>query len=298
MVQQNLLSTENAVVKSQLGGMQVIEYAKDMSVNPLTSKTEYFMAKMNVNRRQLLLNLNGNSYTIQAGAMQWISGKVQMTSDVKGVGNFIGKMVSSAVTKESAVKPVYSGYGQVMLEPTYRHLLLTNVADWGGQIVLDDGLFLACESQLEQKVVSRTNISSAVLGGEGLFNLSLRGNGVCALESIVPLEELIQIDLQDDVLKIDGNMAICWSGSLNFSVEKSTKSLIGSAISKEGFVNVYRGTGRVWMAPVLMSGGSAGVSSEANGNETASGGQTGTAAGKSNVMGKVETVGKILDLFS
>ena len=207
-------------------------------------------------------------------------------------------MVSSAVTKESAVKPVYSGYGQVMLEPTYRHLLLTNVADWGGQIVLDDGLFLACESQLEQKVVSRTNISSAVLGGEGLFNLSLRGNGVCALESIVPLEELIQIDLQDDVLKIDGNMAICWSGSLNFSVEKSTKSLIGSAISKEGFVNVYRGTGRVWMAPVLMSGGSAGVSSEANGNETASGGQTGTAAGKSNVMGKVETVGKILDLFS
>ncbi len=298
MVQQNLLSTENAVVKSQLGGMQVIEYARDMSVSPLTSKTEYFMSKMNVNRRQLLLNLNGNSYTIQAGAMQWISGKVQMSSDVKGVGNFIGKMVSSAVTKESAVKPVYSGYGQVMLEPTYRHLLLTNVADWGGQIVLDDGLFLACESQLEQKVVSRTNISSAVLGGEGLFNLSLRGNGVCALESIVPLEELIQIDLQDDVLKIDGNMAICWSGSLNFSVEKSTKSLIGSAISKEGFVNVYRGTGRVWMAPVLMSGGSAGVSSEANGNETASGGQTGTAAGKSNVMGKVETVGKILDLFS
>lgn len=298
MVQQNLLSTENAVVKSQLGGMQVIEYAKDMSVNPLTSKTEYFMAKMNVNRRQLLLNLNGNSYTIQAGAMQWISGKVQTTSDVKGVGNFIGKMVSSAVTKESAVKPVYSGYGQVMLEPTYRHLLLTNVADWGGQIVLDDGLFLACDSQLEQKVVSRTNISSAVLGGEGLFNLSLRGNGVCALESIVPLEELIQIDLQDDVLKIDGNMAICWSGSLNFSVEKSTKSLIGSAISKEGFVNVYRGTGRVWMAPVLMSGGSAGVSSEANASETASGGQTGTAAGKSNVMGKAETVGKILDLFS
>ena len=271
MVQQNLLSTENAVVKSQLGGMQVIEYARDMSVSPLTSKTEYFMAKMNVNRRQLLLNLNGNSYTIQAGAMQWISGKVQMASDVKGVGNFIGKMVSSAVTKESAVKPVYSGYGQVMLEPTYRHLLLTNVADWGGQIVLDDGLFLACDSQLEQKVVSRTNISSAVLGGEGLFNLSLRGNGVCALESIVPLEELIQIDLQDDVLKIDGNMAICWSGSLNFSVEKSTKSLIGSAISKEGFVNVYRGTGRVWMAPVLMSGGSAGVSSEANANETASG---------------------------
>lgn len=50
-------------------------------------------------------------------------------------------------------------------------------------------------------------------------------------------------------MKIDGNMAIAWSNSLEFTVEKTTKSLIGSAISKEGFVNVYRGTGTILMAP-------------------------------------------------
>ena len=32
----------------------------------------------------------------------------------------------------------------------------------------------------------------------------------------------------------------------------STKSLIGSAVSKEGFVNVYRGTGRILLAPLMM----------------------------------------------
>ena len=53
------------------------------------------------------------------------------------------------------------------------------------------------------------------------------------------------------VLKIDGNMAIAWSGSLNFTVERSGKTLIGSAASGEGLVNVFRGTGRVLMAPVL-----------------------------------------------
>lgn len=96
----------------------------------------------------------------------------------------------------------------------------------------------------------RNNLSSAVLGNEGLFNLSLSGNGFVALESPVPREELVEIELQNDVLRIDGNFAIAWSKDLSFTVEKSTKSLIGSAVSGEGFVNVYRGTGKVLMAPV------------------------------------------------
>ena len=58
------------------------------------------------------------------------------------------------------------------------------------------------------------------------------------------------IELHDDIVKIDGNYAIAWSGSLNFTVERSGKSLIGSAASGEGLVNVYRGTGKVMMAPV------------------------------------------------
>ena len=125
---------------------------------------------------------------------------------------------------------------------------MIDVAQWGS-IVLQDGLFLACDSNLQQKVVGRNNVSSAVLGGEGLFNLSLAGQGIAVLESPVPAQELIQFNLQDDVVKIDGNMAIAWSGSLEFTVEKSGKSLIGSAVSKEGLVNVYRGTGSILMAP-------------------------------------------------
>ena len=52
------------------------------------------------------------------------------------------------------------------------------------------------------------------------------------------------------MLKVDGNFAICWSGSLDFTVERSGKSLAGSAVSGEGLVNVYRGTGKVLLAPI------------------------------------------------
>ena len=76
------------------------------------------------------------------------------------------------------------------------------------------------------------------------------GNGIVALESPVPRSELIEIELDNDVIKVDGNFVIAWSKSLDFTVEKSTKSLVGSAISKEGFVNVYRGTGKLLLAPV------------------------------------------------
>ena len=58
------------------------------------------------------------------------------------------------------------------------------------------------------------------------------------------------VTLQDDVLKVDGNMAIAWSGTLDFTVERSGKTLLGSAASGEGLVNVYRGTGKVLLAPV------------------------------------------------
>ena len=45
-------------------------------------------------------------------------------------------------------------------------------------------------------------------------------------------------------------MVMAWSGGLDFTVERSGKSLIGSAASGEGLVNVYRGTGKVLMSPL------------------------------------------------
>lgn len=244
----NFLNNKNMKVIDQKGPFRVFEHEKDLSVHPANAMTAYFASEMNVRKRQVFVELAGGGCITQAGAMQWMLGDVSMVSNVKGVSDFIGKLASSAVTKESAIKPNYKGTGTIMLEPTYKHILLMDVSEWGS-IVLDDGLFLACEDTLQQKTIARSNFSSAVLGGEGLFNLALVGNGIAALESPVPAEELIVFNLENDVVKIDGNMAIAWSGSLEFTVEKSGKSLIGSAVSGEGLVNVYRGTGKILMAP-------------------------------------------------
>ncbi len=247
----NLANNPNMTAIDQKGIYTVFEHQKDMSVSPAYASVAYFMHEMNVRKRQVLCNLNNSAVKVQAGAMQWTAGQVDSETGVKGVGDFLGKALKGAVTNESAVKPIYRGSGFLMLEPTYRYIILEDISQWEGGIVLDDGLFLACDAHLNEKVISRTNASSALLGGEGLFNLSLSGAGIAVLESPVPREELIEIEVKDDIVKIDGNMAIAWSASLQFTVEKSSKSLMGSALNGEGFVNVYRGTGKILLAPTV-----------------------------------------------
>ena len=182
------LENEERKITASLGCLHVLEYARDCSVSPWNAADQYFMAKMGVRRRQIMAQLDGSVGVVtQAGAMQWTAGAVKATSGIKGAGDFLGKLVKGAVTKESAVKPEYVGSGAV------------------------------------------------------------------ALESNVPAEELIEVQLNGDELKIDGRMAICWSADLDFTVERVTRTLAGSAVSGEGFVNVYRGTGRVLMSPVAPS---------------------------------------------
>ncbi|MBR2403358.1 MAG: AIM24 family protein [Lachnospiraceae bacterium] len=246
----NFTDNDDMKVIDSLGAFSVIEYQRDLSVMPQTAMLAYYCNEMNVRKRQVVVDVAKSNVTVQAGAMQWTVGNVNATTGLKGVGDFLGKAMRGSVTGESAIKPEYTGDGTLVLEPTYKHILLIDVADWNGSIVLDDGLFLACESTLKHKAVMRSNFSSAVAGGEGLFNLGIQGSGILCLESVCPREELVEVVLDNDVLKVDGNMAIAWSGSLDFTVERSGKSLIGSAASGEGLVNVYRGTGKVLLAPV------------------------------------------------
>lgn len=246
----NLKDNNNVVIKEQLGGFSVIEYKEDLSSTTMSeAQANFFMAKSNMRNKQLMVELNNSEVMLSAGAMQYMIGNIEMTSGIKGVGGLMRNIIAGAATGTSAVKPLYKGTGTILLETTYKYIWLIDVDN--DHIVMEDGLFLACETTLDVAVSARKNLSSAALGGEGLFSLSAKGKGILALEAPVPSEEAIVVDLQNDVLKVDGNFALMWSNSLDFTVEKSGKTRMGSAASGEGLVNVYRGTGMVWLAPLM-----------------------------------------------
>lgn len=210
----NFLDNDDVSVIAERGPFKVIQYDRDLSCTPEEAMTKYYMSQMYVTKKQLVCDTDKASVILSPGKMQ--------------LGN------SSP---------------QRLLESRWSNRSMKDLDEWGGSVTVDDGLFYACEGSTKIKTVARSTVSSAVMGGEGLFNTCLVGHGVVALECRCPEEELIEITLNNDTIRIDGNYAIAWSEDLRFTVEKSGKSLLGSAVSGEGFVNVYSGTGRVLLMP-------------------------------------------------
>ena len=234
------------------GGLrvEVLEYEKLCGLtNPYMAQDVYFMEQQHIRARQIALYLNNEKVTSERGAMIYFQGNIQMVSGVTA-GNAIGRMLRGAVTGEQMAQPEYSATGMLVVEPSFRHFLVLELAR-GERIIVDDGMFYCAQGSVDVRVVPQRTLSSAALGGESLFQTELVGPGIIILESAVPMSEIDIIELNNDVLKVDGNFAVLRSANLDFTVERSAKTLIGSAGSGEGLVNVYRGTGSVWLAPTI-----------------------------------------------
>lgn len=229
--------------------IEIMEYQKLMGSTSTTGAIDlYYMEKQNMRARQIAVYLNNDKVTIEPGAMSYFKGQIEMVSGVSA-GNVLGRMFSSATTGEAIAQPEYRGTGLLVLEPSFKHFILLSMED--EDIIVDKGMFYCAQGGISVKPIMQKNVSSALLGGEGMFQMQLKGSGLAVLECAVPSCEIDIIELNNDTLKVDGNFAVLRSGNIDFTVERSAKSLIGSAVSGEGLVNVYRGTGSVWLAPSI-----------------------------------------------
>lgn len=198
--------------------------------------------------RQVRVRLNGGTLTTESGALQFMKGAVSMKVDGSLAGAARG-FLGAALTGEHAVKPQYSGRGEVYLEPSFSHFLMFTLDDT--EMIADRGSFYCCEASLQVGVQAQKNLSAALVGGEGLFQTKISGSGVTVLQIPVPEDQLIAYQLENETLQVDGNYVIARVGNIDFSVQKSTKSLIGSVRSGEGLLHTYKGTGVVWLVPAL-----------------------------------------------
>lgn len=230
--------------------VEVMQYEKLLGAsNHYMAQNMYYMDKQNIRVRQVVVYLANDSVKVEPGAMSYFQGNINMVSGVT-VGNALGRMFTGMVTGEAAAQPEYSGNGMVVLEPSFKHFIVLELQQ-GEQIIVDKGMFYAAQGSVNVRAVAQKSFSAAIGGGEGIFQIEITGPGIVVLESIVPMEEINIIELENDTLKVDGNFAVLRTAGLQFTVERSAKTLVGSAVSGEGLVNVYRGTGQVWLAPTI-----------------------------------------------
>lgn len=220
-----------------LTGNRQLEVARDL----------YFARETGARLRQIRLTLNGGRVTVEAGALSFMRGRIEMDNRVGGVGGLMKKAASKMLGGETAFKPVYIGEGELYLEPRFGHFLLADLKQ--EEVVVDKGMFYACSGGVDVGVVMQKHLSAGLKGGEGWFQTRLRGSGLLVLESPVPMTEILRVPLRDDVLKVDGSFALLRRGEIDFRVEKATRSLLGTMTSGEGLLQVFSGTGEVWLAP-------------------------------------------------
>jgi len=239
-------SIENANLK-----IEVLQFEKLTGGSIYSAADLYYAEKMGIKLKQVKITLkNRNSELItEAGALHYMKGDIDLKTGLAGqsVGGFLRNLASSVVTNESVVKPHYFGLGEIYLEPSFGYYIILNIEDTN--IIADKGLFYCCEPTLKVGVEPMKNLSSAVAGGEGLFQTKISGTGICVLSIPVPMEELVEVELDNDVLKVDGNFGLFRIGDIDFTVERSAKGILGSAATGEGLLQTYRGTGQVWLAP-------------------------------------------------
>lgn len=227
---------------------QILEYENlDGAADVQTALGLNIIKQSGIKLKQVRIILDDSSVKLEPRALSYMKGNIQIKSKTGGLLGLGKKIISSKLTGESTFRPTYSGTGEIFLEPSFGHFALIELED--DEIIIGDNMFYACEDGIEINAAMQKNISSAFLGNEGLYQTRIEGNGIVVLRVPVPESEIFKCVLIDDTLKVDGNFAILRTGNIEFSVEKSSKSIIGTAVSGEGMVNVYKGTGEVWLVP-------------------------------------------------
>jgi uncharacterized protein (AIM24 family) len=238
-------------VENQNMKIEVLEY-QNLGGNDNFAVAEklFFAQKSNIKLRQVRITLKNSSLTAEAGALQMMKGNITLKSlGGSGAKGFLKGLASSVLTNESAIKPQYQGSGVIYLEPSFKHYMIVELNN--EEIIADKGLFYCCESSVSVSVQAMKNVTSAIAGGEGLFQTKVSGKGFCVFEIPVPEDELVEFELQNETVQVDGNFTLLRLGNIEFTVEKSTKSIFGSVVSGEGLLQTFRGTGKVIIAPTL-----------------------------------------------
>lgn len=198
--------------------------------------------------RQVRIILEDSSVKLESGALSYMKGEIEIKTKTGGVVGLGKKFLNSKLTGETMFKPTYEGTGEIFLEPSFGHFALIELED--EEIIVDDGLFYACEEDVEVGAAMQKSVSSMLFGNEGIYQTSISGSGIVVLEIPVPESEIFKCKLFNDTLKVDGNFAVLRTNNIKFTVEKSS-SLIGSVTNGEGVLNVYSGTGEVWLLPTM-----------------------------------------------
>lgn len=217
------------------------------SSNVKTAENLFYVNQAGMNLKMIRITLSNSYIRVEPGALYYMKGNLQIKASTGG--GLIKGLKRKMLSGETFFVNEIHGTGEIYLEPTFGHFFLYDISKNDKAIIVDKGIFYAGTSGLNITASMQKNFSSAMFGGEGLFQSEIEGVGVAILYSPVPMNEIQIIQLNNEKLYVDGNFALMRTLGVSFKVEKSSKTWVSTSVSGEGLLQTFEGTGTVWIAP-------------------------------------------------
>lgn len=188
----------------------------------------------------------GESVTCEVGAMIAMTSGFQVETTTRKKGGSGGGMLKG-------IKRMFAGENLFLNHFTANQQnqsliigprLLGDIIHYqmtGGTLIVQGSSWLASATDIEVDATWQ-GVGKALFSGEGMFWVQCTGSGDLWLSSfgaIYPVEV-------DGEYVVDTGHIVAFEETLEFSVGKATKSLVGSLLGGEGFVCKFSGQGKLY----------------------------------------------------
>lgn len=247
----NLKSNENVEVSAQAGPFTVLEFqdgAKPQISQGNSAMMNLLIENMFHNeKRQLIAQMVDNEMIIGEDRLSWMVGECAINPEESSRFNLqiLGKNENSS----SGLLRI-KGNGTIALQAIDDYLMLVNMRDWPEGVVCELGMFEACEGNIKVASELATHIPSMQNPQKSLRFISLAGNGVMAMRLPCLSSALVLVEVEKDELRIEGEHAIAWSKTLEFSIREEQADLPENAKR----IQTFKGTGKILLSLVRTFG--------------------------------------------
>lgn len=193
--------------------------------------------------RFVRIRLDDDSVRIEAGALAAYHGRIVMDAAIPTVAT----MVTASLSEERAVRPVLTGTGDVVLESSVGgfHIMELRGESW----IIERGAYWASDDEIHVSVY-RERMLNALWAGDGFIDFCTRvaGDGRVVLTARGPTREMELGDGETYAAEGKG-VVIARSADVTYRVRRPARSLLGSWLSGERALRVFKGPGRIVVAP-------------------------------------------------
>jgi uncharacterized protein (AIM24 family) len=191
--------------------------------------------------RYVRVLLSDETVRAEAGALAYMRGSLTMTAKIPSVFDII----RSGLSEQEAVRPSYTGSGELFLESSLGGYYVFEPKDQAW--IIEAGAYWASEGSVELGV-HRERVWVSLWTGEGFidFQTHVRGSGKVVLNATGPVQE---VDIAEgEEIAVEGKLVIGRTAGVHYFLRRSTRSILGSYLSGEKPLRVFRGPGKVLMS--------------------------------------------------